>query len=180
VNISQKNLLEFVLLLLLITVFTALENSFLAMLPFHLGRFQFLHIVIFYLALTRSWGHLCILSMFLAYAANTNSALSTGVHISTLMWTAYVIKITSYTLSFESRYSFVSLSLFAHLSLSIFIWSLNGLLYRSIPLKDMLATLPGSSLGICITAYLIYPLLVKWDQYFEHEPEDARDFNPSI
>lgn len=178
--IRQKNVVEWILLILCFIFFSSLESSILSILPLNIGNFHIAYIIVFYVALTRSWYHLSLLSFLFAYLSTVNSGVPGGVQIAALMWIAYFIKIFSYTLSFENRYSFVYLNFVATIFVKSLIWILMNIYHKAIPFLDFLAEIPGSLIGISLTAYLMYPIFVKWDQYFEHEAEDARDFNPSI
>jgi hypothetical protein len=172
VNTYQKRFLEWPLLLLLIWVEQSLEISFIN----RFFSFQLLPIIFTYIAFTRDWTNGALLVGALAYLGSSHIGYDQTLYVCVFLWTALTTKVFVETFAMEERGSFIALSLGTHVFSKTLIW----LLLRSEGdavgiwrfVWDTLSILPV----VGVVAWALYPLLVAWDNYFEHEHKNTADF----
>lgn len=174
---TQKKWSELPLLLILLWIVQGLEISLLN-LPYYLGSPQIISILLAYFAFSRGWTSLTILSFVFAFMASANSGISTGVFVSSHVWTALIIKSISSALTLSGRNSFVGLSI----AFSLILRTLTFVLLKSVGAGP---TLPLFFLQVltqtavfAIISWLIYPLFNFWDHHFDHVQEE--DHNRGI
>lgn len=175
---SQKKFFEWPLLLLSMLVLQVLEVGFLH-LPV-LGSLQITPILIIYITLSRGWGKLAGLSFLFASLASTWVAYPAPVFIGVQVWTALVTKAVVYGLALEGRNPFVFLVAGSNVFYRVLAWVLLRGASEALPFWDMLLHTFLTSLSSALLAWLLFPVFIWWDEYFEHEAEDARELNPNV
>ncbi len=175
---TQKKILEWPLLLALLYFIQVLEVGVLH-LPL-LGSLQVCPILIIYFTLSRGWGQLAFLSFLFSTLASTWVSYPALLFVCVQVWTALITKAVVYGLALEGRNPFVFLVAGSNAFYRLLTWYLLKSDGDAIPFWDTLLHTLGTSLSSALLAWCFYPLFVGWDEYFEHEAEDARELNPNV
>lgn len=166
-NQTQKKLLEIPLLLLTIWVFQALELS-LIKLPSFLGVPQVTSLIIAYIAYTRGWKTTTVLSLVFSALGTANIVYPTGLYIAAHMWAALFTKVAVGAFALEGRRSFVLLVISFHIILKSITLGLLKFVNAGPTLPLFFVQVFAQLILAIIFAYLLYPLFVKWDEFFNH------------
>jgi hypothetical protein len=171
---TQKRIFEWPILLLVLWMLQALEISLLQ-LPFSLGSVHVFVIVISYLALTRDWLKMMLLSVGFSIMASFTTTVPAGVHIATLLWMGLLSKIFVQEFALEGRRTFMLLAVsnFAFYKLST--WIILKLWFQTFSLADTVSSILLSAPVVMVGAHLAFPWLLKWDHYFDHPVHESRD-----
>ncbi len=174
---TQKRIFEWPMLLVAIWALQALEISLLQ-LPAHAGGLNVISILSVYLALTRSWPVLLVLSTVLAVMASAAVTHSGGVVLAAYVWTALATKAAAQAFALEGRRQFTGLVAGAF----VFRKALTFVLLSTFDVQPTLTGAIGYTLAgvvpAAIAGWFLFPLFMAWDAYFLHEAEDARELNP--
>jgi len=176
---SQRRVTEWPLFLTLLSCAQIAELSFLQM-PFNLGSVHLIPVLCAYIALTRKWRHIAWLSLLLAIVGASSVGYSGLVYFAVLLWTALLTKIVVGALALEGRTSFTLLVMGAHIFAKLLVWILLKHGGSALPFPRALLGIFATLFPAGLAAYLLFPLFVKWDEYFEHEADDARELNPNV
>lgn len=177
---TQKKIFEWPFIILIIWLSQAVELSVLSKMPSWIGAAQLVPIFIFYLASTRSWGPLVLLTLGLSALGASTVSYPTSVYMSVHLWTALVLRASVSSFSLEGRRSFLGLALSGQAFAKVLTWVLLHTFYRTLPpLQSISIVIFNSAFTACV-AWLVYPYLRSWDRYFEHNPEDSGDLNTSL
>lgn len=174
---TQKKIFEIPLILLLIWFWQVLE-IWIARIPMQSGSLQLVPILITYVALTRTWGKLTAICFFLALVASFNVGFSKNVFLAMHLWGALVTKLFSSEFAIEGRRPFMLLAGGAHVFVKLFTWICLKYTETAPTLGYYGETVFLSTLATLGLAYLVFPYLVGWDEYFEHPIAESRDLNP--
>jgi len=176
---TQKKFAEWPILLFMIMLTQTAELA-LHNLPLFSGYVHLIPIMIAYIALTRSWYTLMLLTVIFAYIGSATIGYSMGIYLAVQMWTAMVLKSFVYAFALEGRRPFTGMVVASSLFAKILTWFFLKSFHLSQPLSHMVLSLPLTLLMAGLLAWLLFPVFVAWDNYFEHEAEDARDLDPNI
>lgn len=173
---TQKRWVEIPLLIFAIWFVQALQISILR-LPFVDGAISIIPILIIYLSLTRTWGKAILLTLVFSYLDGFTAGINMLLFASTQLWTSMITKLLASGFTVDSRNSFatlVALGFGFTKTLTFFVLSSWG---QAPPLQSFIATV---FFGIFLTAglaYLLLPLFVAWDDYFEHSHIEAAELS---
>ena len=158
-----------------------LEWSVFSQLPFYLGPVNLLSLLVTYIALTRTLPESVLWGLSLGAISALCYPFGFGAVVSAYAWSALLSRLVAYALPFDSRIPFAALACFQSL-LSKIIWRI--LTYKNfhgIPLWDFILKNLPTLLTTLILAYLMLPLMVFWDDFFENNASTtASDLNPRI
>jgi hypothetical protein len=174
---TQKKWLEWPLILALIWVAQSLEISVLR-LPGALGSFHIPPVVIVYLGLTRNWFQLTALAFVFAILGSATVTHSGGLYIAAQVWTALFVKTLVTSFALEGRLQFTLLvagaSIFSRVLTHVLLAYQGGNAdFWTFLVYTVLGTPTAALLG-----WLLFPLFMEWDRYFQHEADEARELNP--
>jgi hypothetical protein len=168
---TQKRWIEIPVLLIVLWVVQALEMT-LFRLPYFLGAPQFISILIAYIAYTRGWNTVTILSFVFSFMASANVGFSTGVFVAAHMWAALITKGVVMAMTLEGRRAFVGLVVGYSLLL-------RGLTYALLQYANAGPTLPSFFAQIlvqtaifAVLAWILYWPFSFWDGFFGHLEEE--------
>lgn len=176
---SQRRFAEIPLLLLILWCVQALEISVLR-LPLNAGAVHLMPVLITYVALTRSWGMLGLLSFAFAFMGSSTIAYPAGIYIAVQMWTALVTKGFVKAFALEGRTPFTVLAVSSHVVAKIITFLCLLALKMSPPVGHSVLHLVGGAASTALLAWFLFPPFVAWDSYFEHEADEARELNPTL
>jgi hypothetical protein len=176
---TQKKAFEIPILIFLVWIIQIAEIWILR-LPFESGALQVVPIVITYIALTRSWGRLALICTVLAFVASFTVGYSKSLFVAVQVWAALATKLFSSEFAIEGRFNFASLAGGAHLFSKLTLWFLLKASGEAPSLGYMVQATFFSLGASMIFAYLIFPFLVGWDEYFEHPIAESRELNPDV
>lgn len=167
--------------MLLLWAFQALELSIMQ-LPLFVGVPQIVSFIVAYIAFTRDWGMIAILSFAFAALGSANVTYSSGIFIAAHMWTALFIKLAASSLTLEGRQSFVMLMVAFHFLYSLIVMVLLHLVSAGPTIPSFFAQFLLQVLFVALGAFILYPLLQKWDEFFEHSDEEENSLSrgPSL
>ena len=176
---TQKNTFEWPILLTILWIVQSFEISILH-LPFGLGSIHVIPVLIVYVALTRRWGQIAVLAFVFAFIGSPTIGYPATIYIGVQIWTALVTRGIVSGLALEGRRPFTVLVAGSHLFSKFLTWFVLKTVAKALPWTD---TLFHGSLT-CITAaalgWFLFPLFVGWDEFFEHEADEARELNPNV
>lgn len=178
---TQKKTFEIPILLLLLWTLQALELSIMQ-LPFFVGVPQIVSFIVAYIAFTRDWGMIAILSFAFAALGSANVTYASGIFIAAHMWTALFVKLAASSLTLEGRQSFVMLMVAFHFLYSLMVMILLHFVNAGPTLPSFFAQFFVQVLYVAAGAFLLYPLFQKWDEFFDHAEEDENSLSrgPSL
>ncbi len=176
---SQKQWSEWPLILCLVWFFQALEISVLR-LPFQNGALQITPVVIVYLAMTRNWEKLSLLTLVFSFLGTFTVGYSWIIYMAAQFWMAMTVKLFITGFTVDSRLSFAALVFcatgFGKL-LSGFLLNSSGIQLSFFhTLKDSILYSAASGL----LGFFCFTLFFVWDEYFNHPHIDASEMNPDI
>ncbi len=173
-NTYQKRIFEWPILLIFLWLEQSLEIAFIN----RFFAFQLLPIFIIYIAYTRDWPKVALHSAVLAYMGSSHIGYDPTLFVCVSVWTALTIKFFVETFAMEERPAFIWLNIAAHTFSKTLTWILLSSEKHSLSFGHFLAdTILGIPL-IAVSAWALYPALLKWDDYFEHENRNSNDLNP--
>jgi hypothetical protein len=176
---TQKRWFEWPLLIAFLWLYQSLELS-LFQLPSNLGSISLIPILMAYTALTRDWSKHFFLSLFFCFMGSFSTAVAAGIFIASALWTALIMKLVVMAFALEGRKPFSTLAVGCFVLfkvLRIFLLVSTGL--RQPFFHNVIATILGMGITGAL-AWTLFPHLVKWDIYFEHEADGAREVNPNV
>ncbi len=176
---TQKKFAEIPLMILSIWVLQALELS-LIKLPFFLGVPQITSMIIAYIAYSRGWKTTTALSVIFAAFGTANVAYPTGLYIAAHMWAALFTKIAADSFALEGRNSFVLLVIGFHFILKAITLSLLQLVNAGPTLPLFFTQVFAQLILVVIFAYFLFPLFVKWDEFFNHSLDEDNKLSHSV
>lgn len=168
---TQKRWIEVPLLLLILWVVQALEMT-LFRLPYYLGAPQFISILIAYVAFTRGWNTVTVLSFVFSFIASANVGFSTGVFIAAHVWAALITKGVVMAMTLEGRPAFVGLVVGYSLLLRTLTYSLLQYANAGPTLPSFFAQILVQTTVFAGLAWILYSLFSFWDGFFGHLEEE--------
>ncbi|MEZ4816081.1 MAG: hypothetical protein R3A80_12915 [Bdellovibrionota bacterium] len=180
-SLTQKRLLQFPLLFLIIfLVILPLEWTVFSQLPFYLGPFNFLSILITYIALTRSLAQTLVWGLVGGLISSLLYPFGFGAIIAAFAWSAMAAKLMTYALPFDSRVPFAALVCY-QIAFCKILWRLLTLhTYHGIGWLDYILKNIPSFFTSGIIAFIALPFFVVWDEFFENNSPKSSDLKPSI
>lgn len=176
-TLTQRRYLEFPLLVVLLLVLQGMQISFIQ-LPAMTGSVPLLFVLGVYIAYTRSWKKLAVLSCFLVLFELGASGVTSGILIAAFLWSLFGARAFVAQLALEGRPSFIVLCLNAFLFFRIFTWFVLAARGHAPPIGDAVSGLLLMLPFVLFLAYLMFPLCLLWDEIFGHVPDDSRDLTP--
>lgn len=174
---TQKKTLEWPLIFALVVLVQSLEVGLLR-LPFGLGPVHVMPVLISYLAVTRSWGWLTLLTFIFSFMGSFTIAYPWPVYVAVQIWSALFMRVIMQTFTLEGRRSFTGLAALGHLLSQVLVFVIQGGTARTLPLADVTKGIAAGTLVSAALAWWLFPLFASWDAYFEHEAEEARELKP--
>ncbi len=170
-TMTQKRWLEIPLLLLLIWVYQGLELSLLH-LPYYFGTPQLISLIVAYVAFSRGWTLTVILGFLLSFLGSANIGYATGIFVAAHVWSGLASKTLVSALTLEGKPAFTLLVV----GYSFFLRSLTWFLLKAhgasptIPL--FVVQFLVQTLLLAVAAWLLYPIFLKWDEFFMHAQDE--------
>ncbi len=180
-SLTQKRLWQFPLLFLIIFMgVLPLEWTVFSQLPLYLGPFNLLSILITYIALTRSITQTLAWGLILGLISSLLYPFGFGAAIAACAWSALATKLMTYALPFDSRIPFAALACY-QAAFSKVLWRLLTLEeYHGISWLDFILKNIPSFFSTAVVAFLLIPIFVIWDEFFENNSPKGSDLKPSI
>lgn len=175
----QRRLLELPLVLMFVWFFHSFEISIFE-LPYGTGSVQLIPVLITYFSLTRSWGQLTILAFGFGLIGAFTTGVPLGIYLAACVWTGLLTRALVSEFALEGRRSFMFMVFSSHLFNKSLIWFLLRIYNLQPPLMASVSRGLLSAICIGILGYLIFPILLRWDEFFEHAPYESRDINPGF
>ncbi len=170
-NKIQKKWAEIPLLILIFWLCQATEIS-LGVLPWGLGSISIFAAILAFISYSRSWERTTILAYLISLVASATAGTKGTLFIVSMVWASLFSKLLSSAFNLEGRNSFAVLTGWFVLFQKITLWILLNHFARS-PTVGLFFVHAFSQILInAIIAWIIYPAFIKWDQYFEHVPEE--------
>ncbi|NCN26918.1 hypothetical protein GW915_05025 [bacterium] len=163
---------------MIIWLIQGFEISLSRMSLFGIVSIQLCPVIILYLSLTRDWSQLALLATAFAYIGSSVASVHPMIFISVYLWTAFIAKALVITLALENRRAFTFLVMTSVVFAKLLYASILRVQGVQIEYGIVLQSILGASFFSSILAFLIYPTLVFWDRYFEHDIDSSRDLNP--
>jgi hypothetical protein len=176
---GQKRNLEIPLFLLIFWLVQALE-LFVFRIPWIHGGIQLAPILIIYLSMTRGWKTLAIFGTTFAFMGSFNVGYPAALFIAAQLWTAFFVKIMVQEFALEGRRSFAFLNLAACVFSKTLIWFFLAESGKALPLSKAFINIPITSIFAFIAAWLVYPLLLWWEELFDHPSHENTDLNKAL
>jgi hypothetical protein len=170
-TMTQKRWLEIPLLLMIIWTFQALELSLLH-LPYYLGTPQLISLLVAYVAFSRGWTTTVVLGFALSFLGSSSVGYATGLYIAAHVWSGLASKTLVSGLTLEGRSAFVLLVVGYNIFLRSLTWMLLKLIGASPTLPLFLAQFFTQTLLMALAAWIVFPLFVKWDDFFAHTQDE--------
>jgi hypothetical protein len=170
-TMTQKRWLETPILLMILWIFQALELSILH-LPYYLGTPQLLTLIVGYAAFSRGWAGTAALAALMSFLASANVGYPTGLFVAAHIWAALGTKGAVSALTLEGRPAFVLLVVGYSFLLKVITLSLLKFAGASPTLPLFIAQFFSQTAIMALAAWIAYPLLRKWDDYFLHTTDD--------
>jgi hypothetical protein len=170
----QKKWVEVPLLLAFFWLAQAMEIS-LTVLPWNLGSFSVFFSLLAYVSFSRGWEKTTVLAYLIAIIASSTAGTKGTLFIVSLVWAALFSKVLTSAFNLEGRNSFAILTGWFVLFQKMAIW---GLLihFKEAPTIGLFFVHTVSQIVVnAAIAWLVYPAYIKWDQYFEHVPEEEKN-----
>lgn len=174
---TQRKLLEWPILILLIWFSQIIEISFLNHAMPWAGAMQLCPIIIFYIATNRPWGILTLLTVLFSLLGSSTVGFPLSIYMAAYLWTALTIKSVVSGITLEGRNAFFTLSLGAQLLAKVIIWFLLSYQHQTLPIFQSVIIVILNSVLTAGLAWILYPYIRRWDRYFEHNIEDANDLS---
>ena len=174
---TQKRFAEWPVLIVLIWLAQALEVSLLR-LPAPFGSFHLPPIIIIYLALTRSWPSLAMLSFLFAVAGAATVTQPGEIYIASQLWTAFATKAVVTAFRLEGRFAFTALVAGAHIINKILVLILLANRNIDVDLLTSILSVVFGTFPAVLLGWFLFPIFMRWDLYFMHEPAESRELNP--
>ncbi len=178
-NQTQKRAAEFPILLVLIWVFQAFELSILR-LPFQHGGLQLSPVLVVYVALTRNWERMAVLTLFFSFLGSFTIGYSWIIFIAAQFWMSLIAKlfISGFTIDTRTAFGFLVFGCV------VFFKLLSGFMLKSYGFDLSFFNVAKDSLvsGVAsgLLGFGLYSFLMAWDDYFDHPHIDASEMNPDI
>lgn len=180
-SLTQKRLLQFPLFFLLIfVVVLPLEWTVFSQLPFYLGPFNLLSILATYLALTRSLPQSLLWGLIIGTITALLYPFGFGAIIAAYAWSALAAKLMTYAMPFDSGLPFAALACY-QVAFCKVLWRLLTMQeYHGISWLDFILKSLPSFLTTAVAAFMLLPVFVIWDEFFENNSPKSSDLKPSI
>jgi hypothetical protein len=167
---SQKKALEWPLLILLVFMTQALESAWLPI--------EVIPILVSYLAATRRWGTLAGLSAVLGILGSPSVGFPGLIYISAIIWAALFQKAILQTFRLEGQQTFVGLAGLGMLLYKILVYTFLVFAGRARPFESFALHAVTVSVLASGLAWALFPLFAKWDELFEHDPDESTELKP--
>lgn len=177
---TQKKYLVWPILLFLFWLAQALEISLVHIPVLRFAHIHLTPILCIYIALTRSWGKIALLSAVFGILAIPAVGYPASIYVAVLMWTSLGTKGVVSALALEGRRPFSMMVFASHAFLRILTWFLLRNIGQALPLGITLHWTLLSALTAAVLGWFLFPIFVAWDDFFEHEADEARDLNPNV
>ncbi len=171
---AQKKWAEIPFLLMAFWFLQAVEIS-LSTLPWSLGSLSLFPTLLAYIAYTRGWQNTAILSYLFAFVASASAGTHATLFIVSMVWATLFAKLLTSAFNLEGRNSFIVLCAWFVFFQKLGLWFLLGH-FAYVPaaglffLQSFVHVIVNGLLG-----WLLYPIFVKWDAYFEHLSEEEKE-----
>ncbi|HVJ63776.1 MAG TPA: hypothetical protein VM901_00830 [Bdellovibrionota bacterium] len=177
----NKHVVEWSLLVVILAVLQAFEIGVISELPHFFAPISLLAIFLTYSAVTRSWFVAAGLCLFFSTFSSLASSVAPMVYISAAFVATLVCKsiVTAFTL--ENRRSFSYLCVLVTVLMKAWIFTISSSRGQPVSMTwyYFFHLILNSSLMFAI-GWFMFPMLIKWDEMFGHEAEDARELRPGL
>lgn len=177
----NKHVVEWSVLIAALVMVQAFEIGVISTMPKFFAPISFLAIFLTYSAVTRSWFSAAGLALFFGGFSALGSAVSSMIFVSAALVATLICKsiVTAFTL--ENRRSFSYLCVLTGFLMKIWIFVVSS--SRGEPVSFtwyyFFHLILNSSLMFAL-GWFLFPVLIKWDEIFGHEANDARELRPQL
>jgi hypothetical protein len=171
---AQKKWSEIPLLILAFWMMQSLEIS-MTTLPWNLGALTIFPPLLAYIAYTRGWQSTGVLAYLFSFVASSTAGSKGTLFIVSQVWATLFSKVLTSAFNLEGRSSFVVLCAWFIFFQKMVLWSLLNHFSQAPALGLFFLQSFVQVLTMGMTGWLLYPIFVKWDLYFEHLPEEDAD-----
>jgi hypothetical protein len=181
-SLTQKRIIQIPLFLLIVLIgILPLEWSILSKLPWSLGAFSILSVILTYIAHTRSLTKTFILAIFVGYLSSLSFPFAFGAIIAAQVWSTLSIKLMTFAFPFDTRPYFALLVCLQSIICKT-IWRFFMIPeYKGLSLFDFISRNIPSTFALFTVAYFSLPFLAFWDDFFENDPKaGSSDLSPRI
>jgi hypothetical protein len=181
-SLTQKRIIQIPLFLFIVLIgILPLEWSVLSKLPWNLGTFSLLSIVLTYIAHSRSLTKTFVLSIFVGYLSSLSFPFAFGAIIAAQVWSTLCIKLMTFAFPFDTKPYFALLVCLQSIICKS-IWRIFMISeYKGLSFFSFLSRNIPSTLALFVVAYLSLPFLSLWDDFFENDPKaGSSDLSPRI
>ncbi len=181
-SLTQKRYIQLPLLFLIVFLgILPVEWTLLSQLPLYLGPVNILSILATYVVLTRSLARCLLWGSIIGIISALSYPFGYGALIAAFTWSVLATKVLTYALPFDSRIPFATLACY-QLILCKVLWRLFTLKeYQGVTWLDFTLTNLPSLLPTALLSYLLLPLFVVWDDFFENSSIiSSSDLKPRI
>jgi hypothetical protein len=181
-SLTQKRIIQIPLFLLIVLLgVLPLEWSILSELPWNLGNFSLLSVVLTYIAHSRSLTKTFVLSIFVGYLSSLSYPFAFGAIIAAQVWSTLSIKLMTFAFPFDTRPYFALLVCLQSFICKV-IWRYFMISeYKGLTFFSFMSRNIPSTLTLFIIAFYALPALAFWDDFFENDPKaGSSDLSPRI
>lgn len=181
-SLTQKRIIQIPLFLILVLIgMLPLEWSVLSKLPWNLGAFSFLSVILTYIAHSRSLTKTFVLSIFVGYFSSLSFPFAFGAIIAAQIWSTLCVKLMTFAFPFDTRTYFALLVCLQSIICKS-LWRFFMISeYKGLSLFSFVARNIPSTFSLFIVAYYALPFLALWDDFFENDPKaGSSDLSPRI
>lgn len=177
----NKHVVEWTLLIFVLAILQGLEIGILSEMPRFFAPISFLSIFLAYSAVTRAWFAAAGLAIFFSGFAALSSAVESMVLISGALASTLVCKsiVTAFTLENRRSFSYLCVLISVLVKAWIFVVSESRGQAVSFTWYYFFHLILNSALMFGL-GWFLFPLLIKWDEVFGHEANDARELRPQL
>jgi hypothetical protein len=177
----NRRFVEWLCLIFGLAILQGLEIGILSEYPYIFAPISFLAIFLTYSAVTRSWFSAAGLCLFFATYASLSSAVAPMIFISAAFVATLTCKSIVTALTLENRRSFSYLCVLTAVIMKAWIFAVSSSRGQPVSLTwyYFFHLILNSSLMFAL-GWFLFPALIKWDEVFGHEAEDARELRPQL
>lgn len=177
----NKHVAEWMLLVVLLVLIQGMEIGIFSDMPRFFAPISLLSIFLTYCAVTRTWFSAAGLAVFFAGFSSLSSAVNSMTFISAGLVATLICKsiVTAFTL--ENRRSFSYLCVLTSVLMKVWIFVVSSSKGQPVSFTwyYFFHLILNSALMYAL-GWFLFPVLIKWDEVFGHEADDARELRPQL
>ena len=177
----NKHVVEWFVLIVLLILIQGMEIGLFSDMPRFFAPVCLLSIFLTYCAVTRNWFSAAGLAIFFSGFSSLSSAVPSVMLISAGLVATLICKsiVTAFTL--ENRRSFSYLCVLTSILIKIWIFVVSSSKGQPVSFTwyYFFHLILNSALMYAL-GWFLFPVLIKWDEVFGHEADDARELRPQL